>query len=63
MATFAESLLAAWDSAAPTEVGRAEAMLAKMSTDVPLPSLSSVMVSAICSRATWSAHKAETTNE
>ncbi len=32
--------------AAPTELGSAEAMLAKMSTEVPLPSLSSLMVSA-----------------
>ena len=32
--------------APPTEVGSAEAMLAKISTDVPLPSFSSVIVSA-----------------
>ena len=36
------------ESAPPTEEGSAEAMLAKMSTEVPLPSFSSVMVSATC---------------
>ena len=35
--------------APPTEVGSADAMLAKIRTDVPLPSLSSVIVSATCS--------------
>ena len=50
MATLAESLLAACVSAAPTEVGKADAMLAKMSTDVPLPSFNSVIVSAICTQ-------------
>ena len=36
--------------APPTEVGSADAMFAKMSTDVPLPSFSSVIVSATCTR-------------
>ena len=49
MARLEESLLAAWVRAAPTDVGRPEAMLAKMRIEVPLPSLSSEMVSAICS--------------
>ncbi len=42
------SLSAACVSAAPTLVGSAEAMLAKMSREVPLPSFSSVSVSATC---------------
>lgn len=49
MARLEESLLAACVKAAPTEVGKPEAMLAKIRMEVPLPSLSSEMVSAICS--------------
>jgi hypothetical protein len=46
MATLLGLLSAFCASSAPTLLGRLEAMLAKMSTLVPLPSFSSLMVSA-----------------
>ena len=46
-----ESRPAAAVSAAPTLVGSAEAMFAKMRMEVPLPSLSSEIVSAACRQA------------
>ena len=48
MARFAESLAADWLIAAPTDAGRAEAMLAAMRMEVPFPSFSSVIKEAIC---------------
>jgi len=48
---LAGSSVAEVASSCPTEEGSADAMLAKMSTEVPLPSLSSLMVSACANAA------------
>lgn len=48
-AAAACNLLLACCTAPPTDVGSADAMLAKMRMEVPLPSFSSVITSAVCS--------------